>query len=71
MVSVWTPLANDRIAARWFSFPNFLYFAPVPLLTALLVWLIWDALRRGRDITPFLGTMGLFFLSFTGLIISL
>ena len=71
MVSVWTPLANERIAARWFSFPNFLYFAPVPLLTALLTWLIWDALRRGRDVIPFVGTMGLFFLSFTGLIISL
>lgn len=71
LVSVWTPLTNARIAARWFTFPNYLYFAPVPLLTALLAWLIWDSLRRGREVIPFLATMGLFFLSFTGLIISL
>lgn len=71
MVSVWTPLASERIAARWFSLPNFFYFAPVPVLTALLAWLIWDSLRKGREVVPFLGTMGLFFLSFSGLIISL
>lgn len=71
MVSVWTPLANERIAARWFTLPNLLYFLPVPVLTALLTWLIWDSLKKGREVLPFLGTMGLFFLSFTGLIISL
>jgi cytochrome bd ubiquinol oxidase subunit II len=71
MVSVWTPLANERISARWFSLPNFFYFAPVPVLTVALAWLIWDSLRKGREVIPFLATMGLFFLSFSGLIISL
>lgn len=46
-------------------------FAPVPILTVLLAWLVWDALRWGREVLPFIGTMGLFFLSVTGLIISL
>ncbi len=71
IVSVWTPMASERIAARWFTLPNFFYFVPVPLLTAVLAWLIWDSLRKGREVLPFLGSMGLFFLSFTGLIISL
>jgi len=71
MVSVWTPLAEERIAARWFSQPNVYYFLPVPILTAALAWLMWDSLRRGRDVLPFLCAMGLFFLAFTGLIISL
>ncbi len=71
VVSVWTPVANERIAARWFSVPNNYYFAPVPVLTAALAWLVWDSLNKERDVLPFLGTMGLFFLSFTGLIISL
>jgi len=71
MVSVWTPLSQERIAARWFSLPNLFYFAPVPILTAALAWLLWDSLRKGREILPFLCTMGLFFLAFTGLIISL
>jgi len=34
MVSMWTPLEDARIAARWFSLPNLFFFAPVPLLTA-------------------------------------
>ncbi len=71
MVSVWTPLANARTAARWFSFSNFLFFAPVPLLVAVLVWLLWTGLRRQYQVVPFLCAVGLFFLSFTGLIISL
>jgi len=71
MVSVWTPLEEPRIAERWFSLPNLVYFSPVPILTAVLAWLLWWALNKGRDVLPFLCAMGLFFLSYTGLIISL
>lgn len=71
MVSVWTPLEEPRIAERWFRLPNLLYFSPVPILTAVLAWLLWWALNKGRDVLPFLCAMGLFFLSYTGLIISL
>ncbi len=71
LMSVWTPLADARIAERWFSMPNLLMFSPVPVLTALLVWQLWVGLQRGREVTPFLCSFGLFFLSFTGLIISL
>lgn len=71
MVSVWTPMVDERIAERWFSLPNLLYFSPVPVLTAAIAWLLWYALDKGRDVLPFLCAMGLFFLSFTGLIISL
>ena len=34
VVSLWTPLAFERIAARWFTTPNIYYLWPVPLLTA-------------------------------------
>lgn len=71
LVSIWTPLAWPYIAKRWFSLPNLLYFSPVPILTAVLAGTLWRALQRGRDVLPFLCAMGLFFLSFTGLIISL
>lgn len=71
MISIWTPLSDQRIAARWFSLPNLYFFAPVPILTAALAWLLWDSLRKGREVLPFMSAMGLFFLSFTGLIISL
>jgi cytochrome bd ubiquinol oxidase subunit II len=71
MVSIWTPLMDARIATRWFSFPNLVFFSPVPIVTIALAWLLWDSLRKRRDVLPFLCAMGLFFLSFTGLIISL
>jgi len=71
MVSVWTPLAQARIAERWFSYPNIVLFSPVPLLTAALALMLWRFLKRGRDVLPFVCAMGLFFLAYTGLIISL
>lgn len=71
IVSIWTPLKDPRIAARWFSTPNIYCFLPVPVLTALLAWLLWDSLRKEREVLPFVCTMGLFLLSFIGLVISL
>lgn len=71
LVSIWTPMTDERIATRWFSMPNLLYFSVVPILTAAVVWLLWDSLRKRREVLPFICTMGLFFLSFVGLIISL
>ena len=71
VVSVWTPLADRAIAARWFAWPSLLFFSPVPVLTAVLAWLVEWALRRERDVLPFIASIGLFFLGFTGLTISL
>ncbi len=71
MVSVWTPLLQERIAERWFSWPNILWFAPVPVVTALLVVGLWRALARGRDVAPFIYAMGLFAMCYLGLAVSL
>ncbi|MDQ5848843.1 MAG: cytochrome d ubiquinol oxidase subunit II [Pseudomonadota bacterium] len=71
LVSVWTPFLHQHIAARWFSWPNILYFSPVPLITGLLALWLWRALERGADTAPFLAAMGLFALSYLGLAISL
>jgi cytochrome d ubiquinol oxidase subunit II len=71
LVSVWTPFLHPHIAARWFSWPNILFFSPVPVLTATLTLWLWRALERGADSAPFLAAMGLFALSYLGLAISL
>ncbi len=71
-VSIWTPIKDPAIAQRWFSWPNFLYLAPVPILTALIALAGWQALAgRGGDAAPFLAAMGLFLLSYLGIAISL
>lgn len=69
-VSLWTPLAFPRIAEKWFSLPNFYFLWPVPTITGLLVFSIYYSLRRRRSIWPFLGTAGLFVISFMGLAFS-
>jgi cytochrome d ubiquinol oxidase subunit II len=70
-VSIWTPLADSTIAARWFGWPNTAFLAPVPLITALIAWFEWRALNRGTDVAPFLGAIALFVLSYLGIAVSL
>jgi len=71
IVSIWTPLMDEAIAERWFSWPNMLYLSPVPILTAVLAVWLWRAESRNAELPPFLLTLGLFLLSFTGLAISI
>jgi cytochrome d ubiquinol oxidase subunit II len=71
LLSIWTPLAQPAIAERWFSFPHLIYFAPVPVLTVVLAVVLQRSLSQGRELLPFLCSFGLFFLAYSGLIISL
>jgi cytochrome bd ubiquinol oxidase subunit II len=71
LVSIWTPLMNDAISERWFSWPNLLVLSPVPITTALVAVGTWRALHGASESGPFIGAIGLFALSFTGIAISL
>lgn len=72
VVSIWTPLSWQYIAERWFTLPNFYWFVPVPILVTIFSLWIW---RLSSDNTsharPFILTLGLIFLGFSGLGISL
>jgi len=70
IVSLWTPLAVPRIAARWFSTPNIFYLWPVPVITALTAYFAWRSLEKGREVAPFIGAIILFMLGYVGLAIS-
>jgi cytochrome d ubiquinol oxidase subunit II len=70
-VSLWTPFADHAIAGRWFSWPDMLYLAPVPVITAIVAWFTWRGLTRAWEIVPFLGAIALFALSYLGIAISL
>ncbi len=71
VVSLWTPFIDPHIAARWFSWPNIAVLAPVPLITAGFIGYVWWSLDHGSDYGPFLGTLGLFVMSYAGIAISL
>jgi cytochrome bd ubiquinol oxidase subunit II len=70
IVSIWTPLAFERIATRWFSLPNILFFWWIPAATVLVAIAAWRALDTGGDTVPFLAAIGLFVLGYLGLLIS-
>jgi cytochrome bd ubiquinol oxidase subunit II len=71
-ISVWTPLSQPAIAHRWFSLPNLFWFAPVPVLVLLCTFALRRTLRNTEaHALPFLLTLALVFLGYTGLGISL
>jgi len=69
-VSLWTPLTEPRIWARWFALPNFYFLWPVPVLTALIAFAAWRWLEQGREAPPFLAAIALFLLGYLGLVVS-
>ncbi|MFU8925038.1 cytochrome d ubiquinol oxidase subunit II [Acinetobacter puyangensis] len=70
-ISLYTPMTHPEIATRWFSMPNLLYFSPVPILVIAFVILILRACKKQNDFKPFIYTLALVFLAFTGFVISL
>jgi cytochrome d ubiquinol oxidase subunit II len=50
--------------------PNILYLWPVPVITALVAFWLGRSLENGREIAPFIATIGLFLLGYLGLAIS-
>ncbi|MBX8486850.1 cytochrome d ubiquinol oxidase subunit II [Pseudomonas cichorii] len=71
VVSLWTPLAYPQIADRWFSMPNLIWFIPVPILVLVTFYGLLRAVARDAHYTPFLLTLVLIFLGYSGLGISL
>jgi len=71
VVSLWTPIAYPQIAERWFSMPNLVWFMPVPILVLLTFYGLLRAVARDAHYTPFLLTLVLIFLGYSGLGISL
>jgi cytochrome bd ubiquinol oxidase subunit II len=70
IVSLWTPLAFERIAQRWFSLPNFLFLWWIPVATALVGYVGWRRLEARDDVLPFIAAIGLFLFGFLGLVVS-
>jgi cytochrome bd ubiquinol oxidase subunit II len=72
-VSVATPFASPRIFAKWFTFPEILYLAPLPIVAGLLfLWLFFLTFRLPAEgdrhaITPFLVLALIFAAGFAGL----
>ncbi|MGO4326871.1 cytochrome d ubiquinol oxidase subunit II [Cupriavidus sp. 2TAF22] len=81
LISVVTPLVSQRIFDKWFSLPNIILLAPIPLVTVALFVILDRLLRRmpawlerGNDrwcCVPFAGTAVIFLMAFNGLAYSI
>jgi cytochrome d ubiquinol oxidase subunit II len=73
VVSVVNPIVNQQVALRWFSFPEILLLAPVPLIVFATIFLVDRYLRQVPMVNdlgvrwPFFGVTVIFALSFLGL----
>ncbi|KVA30156.1 ubiquinol oxidase subunit II [Burkholderia cepacia] len=71
VVSLWTVIGLPAVAHRWFGSGNLGWFLPVPILVVACVWGIFHSVKRAHEATPFLLTLALVFLGYTGLVISI
>jgi cytochrome d ubiquinol oxidase subunit II len=70
-VSIATPFLHLAYAQRWFSWPNILFTAPVPIAVAGVTVLLLRSLANKWDYQPFFLSLALFALSYAGLGISM
>ncbi len=71
LVSLSMPFMSEGIQNLWFGWPNVLMLAPMPLFSAGMLVLLWSDLRAQREYRPFFLSLGLFFLNYLGLGISM
>jgi cytochrome bd ubiquinol oxidase subunit II len=70
-VSIATPFLHIQYAQRWFTWPNVILTAPVPIAVTIITVLLLRALANRQDSQPFTLTLSLFALSYAGLGISM
>jgi len=70
-VSIATPFLHVHYTERWFSWPNIILTAPVPIAVAAVTALLLRSLANKWDYQPFFLSLALFALSYAGLGISM
>jgi len=70
-VSIATPFLHIQYAERWFTWPNIVLTAPVPIAVAVVTVALLRSLADKQDTRPFFLTLLLFALSYLGLGISM
>jgi len=71
VVSIVTPFLHVQYAQRWFTWPNIVLTAPVPIAVAGVAVTLLRSLANKQDYQPFFLTLALFALSYAGLGISM
>ncbi|EHH67657.1 cytochrome d ubiquinol oxidase subunit II [Gluconobacter morbifer] len=68
IISLWTPQLHATYMQHWLAWPQIALVAPVPLAVVVMSILLGIGIRfRNFHLLPFVATLGLFFLCFSGL----
>jgi cytochrome d ubiquinol oxidase subunit II len=70
VVSILTPFQDPAYFQRWFTRPNSIFNVLVPALVGLCTWLLFMGLKQNKEAQPFIASLGLFVLSFIGILVS-
>ena len=70
-VSLYTVFLEQQYFDRWFSMPSVLFAANVPLMTAIITFLLFRGLAKGWEAAPFWLSLALFLLGMAGLGVSM
>ena len=70
-VSLATPFLEGKYHQRWFEWPGLMVTAFMPFVFGGAALTAWHGIRRGRDVLPFVATLGLFAATMAGLAISI
>jgi cytochrome d ubiquinol oxidase subunit II len=70
-VSAYNLALFEQYRHRWLDMPNILFASQVPLLTAIIAFLLFRSLRRRRELAPFVLSLALFLLGMAGLGVSM
>jgi cytochrome bd ubiquinol oxidase subunit II len=70
LVSLLTPFQDAVYFHRWFNLPGSLLSVVMPGAVVVLAWVLFSGLAAGKEVSPFLASLGLFVLCFIGIGIS-
>lgn len=70
VVSILTPFQDPAYFQRWFTLPGSIFSVLVPALVGLCSWLLFMGLKQDKEAQPFIASLGLFVLSFIGILVS-
>lgn len=72
LVSMAMPFLDKSVEHFWFNMEDFFYLLPIPLITMLLFLLLWSDLHTAqREYRPFILSIGIFFMGYLGLALSI
>jgi cytochrome d ubiquinol oxidase subunit II len=72
LVSITMPFVHPQVMNIWFTLPNFYYLISIPIITTILFLFIWyDLHQNHHEYRPFFCSIGIFFMGYLGLGISI